>query len=265
MQSATLDEIYAPLIKRGLKVDQFTVTVGDFRQPAVIVSPPADKLASNPVLLLAIEGSTALIGPNQLPAEYFWKHGHRVVTFPVGDMPGDLNLLPGMVLKGPDPFKQFIEIAEAVLKHCIDEGWAKPDRIVVTGISRYGYLALRLMAADDRLKIGGGFSPVTDWRVLTEFAGQRDMKQIADLRLSLLADQLAGKHIYMAIGNHDERVGTLSACQFFLDLNAANKKRGFGQDLVDFYLTPDIDHRCGDEWYQRGMKFLLDNALAQDK
>ncbi len=266
MPAAASEHIYSPLIQRGFEVIEFTVPVGGFRQPAVIASPPKDKLDPNPVLLLTIGGPTThLLPPNQQPAEYFLQRGHRVVSFPVGSMPGDLAKLRDMVLQGPDPFEEFVTIARAVLKHCVDQKWAKPDRIVVTGISRYAYLAFRLMAADEQFKIGGGFAPVTDWRDLSEFGPQRDSKQIADLRLSLLADKLAGKKIFLSIGNHDERVSTLSCCHFFLDLNAANQKRGFDPSLVDLFVTPDLGHTCGDEWFERGMEILLCAAVAPDK
>jgi hypothetical protein len=265
MPAAASDDPYAPLKARGIECVDFSVAVRGFRVPAIIASPPKDKLDPNPVLLLTIGGpSSHLVPPNQQPAEYFLQRGHRAVSFPVGSMPGDLEKLRDMALQGQDPFGEFVEIAQAVLKHCVDQGWAKPDRIVVTGISRYAYLAFRLMAADERLKIGGGFAPVTDWRDLREFSDQRDRKDIADLRLSMYADKLAGRKIFLVIGSHDERVSTRSCCQFFLDLNDVNKRRGFGPDLVDLYVTPDPDHRCGDEWFERGMEILLKAATAGD-
>ncbi|MCC6423304.1 MAG: prolyl oligopeptidase family serine peptidase [Phycisphaerales bacterium] len=255
-------QAFAPLVARGLVLREFQATLGDRTIPAIIALPPQERLHANPVLLLTIGGAlTHFVPPNQQPAEYFWAQGHPVVSFNTQTMPGDLSELCQNILKAADPFEIFIQEARAVLDHCIAEGWTKPDRIVVSGISRYGYLAFRLMAADQRLKIGAGFSLVTDWRDLSEFANHRDMKRIADLRLSLFANQLVGKHIYMAIGSHDERVSTLSACRFFLDLNEANQKRGLGPELIDFHVTPDIGHTCGNEWYQRGMEILLDRAL----
>lgn len=261
-----LDDIFQPLVHRGLVVQEFQATIGDKTVNAIIASPPKDELDPNPVLLLTIGGaSTHFVPPNQQPAEYFWTRGHRVVSFSTATMPGSLETLRDMVLNGPDPFETFIEEARAVLKYCVDQGWAKPDRIVVTGISRFAYLAFRLMAADPTLNIGGGFAPVTDWRDLSEFAPAKDQAQIANLRLSLYADKLAGKKIYMAIGSHDERVSTWSCCQFFLDLNAANQKRGLDRTYVDLYVTPDPDHYCTDQWIERGMEILLNHATAGEK
>ena len=255
-------ETYAPLIERGLDVQAFTVMVGGAQVNSVMVSPPEGKLAPDPVLLFVVGSPTMhFLTPHQKQAEYFWAQGHRAVSFPDSSVGHSLELFRDRIMEGTDPTVAFIERAKAVLDHCVDQKWVDPGRIVVTGISRFGYYAFRLMAVDDRLNIGGGFSPVTDWRDLSEFQEQRDLDVVADLRLSLWADKLAGKKIYMAIGNHDERVGTLSCAQFFLDLNKANQKKGSDGSLVDFFITPDEGHRCGPEWYQRGIEILLKSAL----
>ena len=60
-------------------------------------------------------------------------------------------------------------------------------------------------------------------------------------------------------------MGTLSCVQFFLDLAKVNAQRGLDPNLVTLFVTPDEDHSCGDEWYERGMEILLNAALAQDQ
>ena len=277
-----MSEGYSALTKRGIECKEFIVPVGDRNITAMIASPASNRLDPDPVLLLTIGGqNTHILPPNDQPANFFWEHGHRVVSFPIAfEIIADdalrvrspssvskynvaIETLRDEFIGGQDPFLTFIKEAKAVLKACIDRKWARPGRIVVTGISRFGYLALRLMAADDQLNIGGGFAPVTDWRDLSEFHEQRNLKEVADLRLSLFTEKLAGKKICLAIGNHDERVNTLNCCQFFLDLNAENQKRGFDRTYVDFFCTPDPHHTCGDEWYRRGMEILLNWAIAK--
>ena len=270
-------EQFQTLIDSGIECSEFVVE-GDRRLiTAMIASPPAAKLSPNPALLLTIGGqNTHLVPPNDLPAKYFLNRGHRVVSFeipletavenalkmdtnPAGRIYNlGIELMRDQWLSGSDPFEDFIKDAKAVIDECLKNNWAHRQRIVVTGISRFAYMAFRLMAADDRLNIGGGFAPVTDWRNLSEFANYRDRQDVADLRLSLLAEKLAGKKICMAIGNHDERVGTASCCEFFLDLDRENRKLGYGGSLVDFFCTPDPHHTCGDEWYERCLKILLD-------
>ena len=232
----------------------------------IIASPPKDKLAPDPALLLSIGGpATHLLPPNDQPAKYFWSRGHRVVSFDFEIMPWDLNEFREIILKGPDPIAEFITQAKAVLDYCIQQKWARQDRIVVTGISRFGYLGFRLMAADERLKIGAAFAPVTDWRDLSEFHNCVDRKEVIDLQLARFAPQLAGKKLYLSIGNHDERVNTLNCCRFFLDLNTENEKRGLGASLVDFLVTADVGHTCGDESFERGLETVLNAALKQEK
>lgn len=258
-----VDDPYQPLIDRGFAVERFTVAVEDRRLPVVIASPPPQDLADDPVLLLTIGGPTShLLPPNDLPALYFLERGHRAVSFPVGTMPGSLELYCDTVLEGPDPTLMFIQNAEAVIDACVERGWARRGRVVVTGISRYGYLALRLMAADDSLNIGGGFSPVTDWRYLREFHGHESDPHVTALGLSNFVDQLTGKKIYLAIGNHDDRVSTQSCCELFVALNKANTNLGYGHERLDFFVTPSPGHTLADEWYERGMAILLDAATA---
>lgn len=263
-KDAGKENIFSPLIERGMELCEFEVSTGGRKVSAIIASPPARQLAADPVLLLTVgKASTHFLPPNEQPAEYFWKRGHRVVAFSSSPLPDSLETLRDNVLSGPDPFEAFVRDARAVLSYCIEQKWARRGRIVVTGISRFAYLAFRLLAEDEDLKIGGGFAPVTDWRDLHEFSPARHLPQIADLRLSRFADKLAGKKIYLVIGSHDERVNTRSACQLFLDLNAANARRGLDASLIDLYVTPEPDHSCTEEWINRGMEILLNDATSK--
>lgn len=258
--------VYADLLNNGFEVVEFSVMVKGQRVPAVMVSPGKDKLASDPALLLSIgtPHRHLMESTNNRPTRYFLERGHRVVCMEAPSVAQSIGTFGELTLEGLDPSQEFIDNAQGVIGHCIAQNWGRPGRIVATGISRYAYMALRLVAEDDRVQFCGGFAPVTDWRDLSELADVRDRKEIADLRLSKFADKLAGKKIYLTIGNHDERVGTKSCCQFFLDLNKANEKRGFSDALVDFNVTPDKGHTCGDEWYDLGMQILL-NAVTSPR
>ncbi|OHB58908.1 MAG: hypothetical protein A2Y12_17665 [Planctomycetes bacterium GWF2_42_9] len=273
-------EQYAALNERGLECEEFIVPVGNRKVSAMIASPAAKDLHPDPVLLLSIGGQdTHLIPPNDQPAKYFWERGHRVVSFKIpfevvaqdalkiGTAARIYNIaietLCDRIISDIDPFTDFIEDAKAVIKTCIDRKWARPGRIVVTGISRFGYLAFRLMASDNQLNIGGGFAPVTDWSELIEFKEQKHLKKVTDLKISLFTEKLTGKKIYMAIGNHDDRVSTLKCCQFFLDLNQENEKLGFDRSYVDFLCTPDPQHTLSDECYTKGLEILLNWAIAK--
>ncbi|MBI4531773.1 MAG: hypothetical protein HY709_09630 [Candidatus Latescibacteria bacterium] len=73
----------------------------------------------------------------------------------------------------------------------------------------------------------------------------------------MFVEGVVGKSVFLAIGNHDERVSTASCCRFYLDLLEANIRLGMGIQAIDFYCTSDIGHSLGEEWYQRGAEFLL--------
>src|SRR5579872_1174958 len=93
-QHVTENPIYKPLIDRGMEVIEFSVPVKNRKVTAIIASPPKAELAAEPALLLTVGGPTThFVPPNDQPANYFWRHGQRVVSFTVGSMPGDLNLL----------------------------------------------------------------------------------------------------------------------------------------------------------------------------
>jgi hypothetical protein len=259
------DPTYQPLWDQGIECVDISLMVGDHQVNTIIASPPKDKLHEDPVLLLVIgRANYNLVPPYNLPARYFLEHGHRVVCLTVPKIESSLEVFRDSVLSDPDTVDSTIKDAQAVLKHCIDRRWTKPGRVVVAGVSRNGYLALRLMAADNSLNVGGGFVPVTDWRDLSEFKEVRNLQAITDLQISRFVDQLAGKTIFLTIGHNDQRVSTFSCVQFFLDLASANARRGFDPSVVTLFVTPDEDHSCGDEWYARGMEILLKAALAQD-
>lgn len=267
-QQQPVNDFYKPLIDRGIECIEFNVPVEgqDWDVPAAIALPPKESRAEKPVLLVIIGGvSMHFREPNELPAEHFWREGHPVVSFSFRSMPGDLHDYRDLVLEGPDPTLGFIKQAKAVIDTCVERGWATRDRIVVAGISRFGYLALRLAAADEDLRHVGAFSPVTDWQYLSEFKGSEDEPKVKAMAIHNFAKDLTGKRVYMAIGNHDERVSTLSCTRFFVDLNEANEAAGFGRDLVDLYLTTSPGHTCADEWYELGMQRLLADITADDR
>lgn len=251
-------EQYIPLAKAGYEVVEFTVNVGDRVVVGVMVAPPAGKLSADPALLMSIGTPTShVIPPNDLPAKAFWNAGHRVVAFFVPVVERDIADFRNLEINGERPADTFVEDGKAVLDYCIAQGWAKPGRVVVSGISRFGYLGYRLLGADDRIIAAAGFSPVTDWRDLAEFAEQKDLPQVAGLQLSNYIDGMVGKKVYIVIGSQDQRVGTTSACRFYVALSDANAKAGVSPGNVDLFVTTDPGHQCSDPWVERGMEFLL--------
>lgn len=246
--------------------DDITIEVHGRKFIATILSPPNNKLAKNPALLVTMGGNrkdALFTYPYSQTPSAFLEHGHRVVTF---DLPchGDRIDRFGdgiigfreMFLAGVDPFKVCIEDAQAVITECIHRGWATPGRIAAEGASRCGYVALRLLAADERVGVAAGLAPVTDWRALGEFRKLRDREDVAELQLTNFVKPMIGRRIYLAIGKIDNRVSTASCQAFFQTLEKAQANVGYDASYVELNLTDDENHSINSGYHQ-SIEFLL--------
>ena len=227
-------------------------------------------LLKDPWLLinLASDRDSALNNyDNCQAADIFLENGHRVLSFDLPNHGERINKygsgIEGMrnaFAAGHNPFEMFLEDSREVVDECIKRGLATAYRIAVSGISRGGYLAMRLMAADSRISQAVAFSPVTDWTILNEFSQHRQDEAALRLNLSSYIHGLVGKPVFMCIGNHDDRVGTFSCCRLYLELAEANERNGSPRTLIDFYCTDDANHTCGHYWYEKGAEFLIKHS-----
>jgi dienelactone hydrolase len=113
----------------------------------------------------------------------------------------------------------------SVLDHVIKTGQTDPQRIAACGTSRGGFLAIHFAAYDSRVRCAAGFAPVTDLSALSEFKAIEDKPFVAQLSLSAQADKLAGRPVWIVIGDQDERVGTDRAIEFCSRLTAATRSQ----------------------------------------
>jgi dienelactone hydrolase len=210
--------------------------------------------------------------PYSMLAEMFLQKGQRVLSFDlpnhgerINEFGSDITGLRNAFISRNDPFEMFVEDAKAVIDLCIDKGLARPGRIVVSGTSRGGYMALRLLAADERICAAAAFAPVTDWRYLNEFAEDRNRQDVIDLSLTNYCDKLVGKPVFLAIGNHDTRVSTPSCCRLYLDLMEQYTLHGIDSTLVDFCCTNDKGHTLGDFWRSLGARFLFSHTIVTER
>jgi dipeptidyl aminopeptidase/acylaminoacyl peptidase len=112
----------------------------------------------------------------------------------------------------------------SVLDFLLVRHLADPRRIAVCGTSRGGFLALHFAAKDKRIRCVAAFAPVTDLLMLREFHNQTDTPFAKSLALHNHVDDLAGKPIWIVIGDQDDRVGTDKAISFARQLTAASLK-----------------------------------------
>ena len=137
----------------------------------------------------------------------FTDAGHYTLDF---DLPnrGDIVAMREALLAGRDPFAGFVSDGKAVVDACLARGLGADGNVVVCGVSRGAYCAIRLFADDIRFQAVAGLAPVTDWRVLGEFAAVRDRPEVASLALENWITQFRGRAVFLAIGNSDRRGGT---------------------------------------------------------
>lgn len=102
----------------------------------------------------------------------------------------------------------------AVLDHLIKEGIADPERIAASGTSRGGFIATHFAMADARVKHVLAFAPLSNLAMLTEFKGAEDLPLVQKLSLEKNAPALAGKSLWLVIGDRDDRVSTESVVRF---------------------------------------------------
>jgi dienelactone hydrolase len=112
-----------------------------------------------------------------------------------------------------------------VLDQLIADGLADPRRIAAVGTSRGGFIALHFAAKDPRVQCVAAFAPVTDLAALTEFKGAETNALGQSLALGLQTKALAGRAVWLTIGDRDTRVGTDRAIQFARQLTAASLAR----------------------------------------
>jgi hypothetical protein len=252
-----------------MKLADFPIEVGDQILKGVLAEPEDGRLAESPAVLLtfAMTCQEALHTPPQdEAAKVFVAAGHRAVSFDLPEhgariAPGQQGGISGMcaaVLEGKDPFEQFVREGRAAVDACLQRKLAAPGRIFVCGVSRGGYCALRLAAADARIGGVAGLAPVTDWRVVREFAAAKARPEVAALTLDNYVAQLAGRPVYLAIGNQDRRVGTDCCVRLANCLFAEQARQGLEHGSTCLHVVDDSPgHSLNLRWRHDGAEFLL--------
>ena len=248
---------------------EFSVEVQGQALTCLLAEP--EELSDRPALLLnfaADRTATLKTEPYNITPRMFLAAGHRVASFNLpchGDreVPGQPRGIAGFCAewrRGVDVFTGFVDEGRAVIDALIERQLAEPGCIFVSGTSRGGYCALRLMAAEERIGAAAAFSPVTDWRVLKEFAEIRDTPEIADLALPRFAGSVAGRAVWMAIGNCDARVGTDACLRFAEAVLRVEAEEGCSSSRFALHVVPEREHQLSEDWRWRGGQYLLDQA-----
>lgn len=257
-------------------VEEFVISREGVSFTVRVQSPPPGQLAARPLLLVYLSAdrqSSMPDGRYGAPGKAFLEKGHRIVSF---DLPahGDrvdrrygssIAGLAKMVASGQKPFDTVVADGRAVIDECLRRGLAEKGGIVAAGVSRGGYCALRLAAADERISAVAAFAPATDWREVDEFAAQKDSPEVAALALVNFAPQLAGRRVYIAIGNHDLRVGTDACTRLVLAITEQERQRKVEKSGLRYLVVDDsTGHALAAKWRAEGIEFLLTAPGAAD-
>ena len=240
-------------------------------EPLACLLAEPDELSDRPALLLnfAADRTNSLKAePYNITPRMFLDAGHCGASFDLpchGDreVSGQPRGIPGFCAewrRGVDVFAGFVNEGRAVIDALIARKLAEPGRIFVSGTSRGGYCALRLMAADERIGAAAAFSPVTDWRVLKEFAEVKNTPEMADLALDRFAGSLAGRAVWIAIGNCDARVGTDACLRFAEAVLRTEAGAGCSSSRFELHVVPERNHQLSENWRRLGGQYLLDQA-----
>lgn len=238
---------------------------------ACSLAAPDDTPATEPALLLTFgmtRQSALTEDPHDLPARIFTGAGHYALSFDLPNHGGRIDAfgegIGGMCaayVGGRDPFARFVSDGRAAVVACRQLGIPGSDRVVACGVSRAGYCVLRLAAADRRIVAVAGLAPVTDWRVLSEFAAVWDRSEVAALALDNWAVDLAGRGIFLAIGNADGRVGSDACARLALRILEEEARQGLSSSRLELHIVPSEEHSLSAEWRSAGGRFLLQSGI----
>jgi pimeloyl-ACP methyl ester carboxylesterase len=143
--------------------------------------------------------------------------------------------------KGDELVSGFAKKASEVLDRLIKDGYTAADRVAVAGTSRGGFMALHWAAAEPRVGWTAAFAPVSDLLVLAEFRGMEKNAPTRSVDLAKQANKLAGRPIWICIGNNDARVGTDQVIAFtrkVVEASAAGKKPA----PIEIHVMPSVGH-----------------------
>ncbi len=148
-----------------------------------------------------------------------------------------------------------------VLDDLIRAGYTDPGKVGICGTSRGGYLALQFAAHDSRVQAAAVFAPVTDLVALREFKGLENNALVRSLSIIQQAENLAGRPVWIIIGDRDKRVGTDHAIDFARAVTKTSLAKGLNSQVELHVIAEPRGHTVtagaseqAAEWFERYIK-----------
>ena len=153
----------------------------------------------------------------------------------------------------------FIAKARSILDFLIKERVADPERLAIYGVSRGGFLAFHFAAAEPRLKAVAAISPVAKLLVLREFADTSRKDKFESLDIARLAPKLAGRAVWLSIGNNDARVNTDDSIAFTRAVVRASARPDKPDEIipVELLVGPTAGHSKIDRAHELLAEWLV--------
>ncbi len=163
--------------------------------------------------------------------------------------------------RGEDFVAETVSRLNRVLDHLIQTGRTDARKVAACGTSRGGFIAIHFAARDDRVKCVAAFAPVTDLEVLREFKGLAQDPHVRPLALSRQADRLAGRPVWLIIGDQDRRVGTDNTISLARQITSASLAKKLSSQIELHVLpeprghtTPPGAAKQAEEWIRRQLE-----------
>lgn len=181
------------------------------------------------------------------------------------DEPGHLEGWRHRVEHGQPFLDAFNARATAVLDELILQKLTDPDRVAACGTSRGGFVAYHFAAAEPRVKAVAGISPVTRLTALREFSATTHREQAEQLNAANLAPRLAGKSVWLSIGNNDARVNSDDAIAFTRAVVMASAKADQPHAVipVDLIVARSTGHSKIDQAHELLATWLQEQLTAR--
>lgn len=236
--------------------------------PLYHVGPSLDLGPLPALFYFALSGADSLsLDPFNQPAQYL--QGRMIRIFSL-TLPGHeegllaanaLSLWAEDMRKGIDRIGLFLDQVAQAMDFIIEKKFADPKKMGVMGLSRGGWIALHAAARNANLRFVLGFAPLTQLKLLKEFASLQESPLLNQFNIESLAPLLCTRRIRFYIGNRDTRVGTQECFDFTMRLSEEAAKHGIRTPSVELFITPSIGrdgHGTSPETFREGALWIAD-------
>lgn len=195
-------------------------TVSDnYPFPLYYVGPDLDLPNVPTFFYFSISGPESLtLDPYNQPAALLFKKGYRIlsVTLPGHHEGQDKHQAMEYWAHHLDELEVFLNQMHSLLDQLFDQKLINPEKFILGGLSRGGFVATHLLS-HPKVLYAIGIAPLTKLTALSELK-KHSISVPKSLQLNELFEKIYQKSIYYVIGNRDERVDTHAAFNFIYKL-----------------------------------------------